>query len=476
MQTQHYRVEDDAWLNDMHSVVTEHAIACEDIPTIPLYQARAKATRPAPVPQASDMPRAEEPTRSDAVTEGIGVGHRLWPILYAISSRLWLEIHRAHAHPVGSEALHLPSASLLRERVLQQLPVGLSVTDAEREVVVQGVIDEVIGAGPLAALLLDESVSALTVYAPHEIVVERNQHTQSAPCLFVDERHLLHILENLLCQAGQRLRPHWPLAEVQLPDGTLLSITMPPTSPRGPTFTLRKCKQTKRTLADLVDEDLLDQTMADFLYTCMLDQRNILLCGDTESGKTLLLNALCACIPERERIVVIEDAMVELVLTQRQVVTLLAHPANATSSAQITLDNLVQHALRMRPERLILAATNGDEWVSLLQAMYAGQRGVCAFMYAQSARDVLQRLETLYHACRYETNPALIRAQIMRSLDVIVHVKKMQDESVRIVNIVEVVSATRNGLKIQSLFHYREVCTEQITASHVEGFRPRFLP
>ncbi len=480
MQTRQHKLEDDTWLNDVQPVTDKHAIAYEDIPTIPLYLAKNPITCSTPTPSTHHSLNAKTRSCNDQkdIATTISVRHHLWPILFEISHRLWLEVHRPRAGAGSSEPLRLPTANVVKEKALHLLASSFALTETEKELVARGVVDEVLGAGPLEPLLRDETVSAITVYAPHEIVLERAMQTQNTPCQFIDEQHLLRILENLLCQTGQSFRPRWPLAQVLLPVGIQLSITMPPVSPSGPTFTLRKPKLTRRSLSDLVDAQWLDQTMVDFLYTCMQDRRNILICGDVEVDTTSLLVALCACIPEREKTVVIEERAMELPLALRHAIRLVAHPT-ATTVPNVTMQDVVQHALHMRPQHLVLSQANGEEWVPLLQAMFAGQRGVCACMYAQSGRDAVQRLEMLYRACKYETTPALIRAQIVRALDIVVHVTKMRDGSVRVSNIVEVVPTAHSSLKIQSLFFYREGEPSQGAyeeARHMGGFRPRFLP
>jgi len=299
---------------------------------------------------------------------------------------------------------------------------------------------------PLDALFYDETISIITALGPQRIYIERNGVIQQTPLRFSDERHMLQVIEQLLHSAGQPLPARKPLADVLLPDGSLLTVALPPSALNGPALTIRKNTKNTSTLDALVKQGSLNSTMANALQAYIQASLNIVICGPIGSGRTTLLNALCATIPGHERIVTIEDVP-ELRLSQPQVIAL-----RTNTMAHVTISELVARAEHMHVQRMIVGECRSNEAETLLQAMYNGFNGVMTTMYAQNVKDCLRRFETLCLLGSREQSslsPKLIQTQIAQSINVVVSLSQQHT----ITDIAEVQLADEGSLKIQSLFH-----------------------
>ncbi len=297
--------------------------------------------------------------------------------------------------------------------------------------------------GPIQVLLDNKHVSSITAMGPEHIYVElwercgvngKTRQMQETPYRFQNEQHMMRIIENMLHSTGRTLSTRWSINDVRLPDGSLLSVSLPPGTAQGPTFTIRKPREMWQSLDDLIHEKVLTQDMATTLRRYVLARRNICICGPAGSGKTTLLNALCAIIPDDERVVTIENANEERELHMRhpQVITLLTQQerdSEKQESLHLSLRDILSHAHRMRSQRIIVSHCHSDDVPTLLRAMFDGNSGIMTTMNAQDADDCLSRLELLYlmHYLRggpasqaTPTLNALLRAQIAASLHMIV--------------------------------------------------------
>ncbi len=505
---------EDAWLNDVGPLSRSQSEANnkETVPSeleTPLetytlldytellaQQYAVPLTRPTPTPAP-----APPQTR-------IGPGHRLWPVMLRLSERVWQELH--HAGPTINQGPAREPALIgfVRSRSLDLLradhTLACQVHDlVEAEQLLQGIIEEVLGYGPLEPLLKSEDISEITAVGPQHISVMRNGKLQEVADCFEDECHMSRIIENILRRAGRRIDPHWPMADVRLPDGLCVNVIMPPHAIHGPTITIRKtARQSLLSMGDLVQLGSMTQEMADFLVACVQCRLNMVICGSVGSGRTTLLNALASCIPTEQRIITIED-VAELQLSQRHVIALESRQADpfyerscykwrylpprqgtlsggqVTSACggpdavgRVTMRDLVLQALRMRPERLLVGECRGSEVVELLQAMYSGCNGVLATVYAHNLRDCLTRLEVMYLAGGMHLPIATIRAQIVGALDVIVHVSCLRDGSHKVMNIAEVQGLEGDIIKLQSIFHYQDTEVDATTGKVQGIFRP----
>ena len=390
--------EEDAWLNDVGPVSRFKAhMQPEARELIVPHPGQAQSPQPTglpPLTSAGTIAPPKQPTK-----EYIGCDHRLWPVVLHLSQHIWQELYqkgdmvptreRVEIEHVGKRSLDLLRAELRLARQIQDRD--------EAELVLGRVVDEVLGYGPLEDLLKDEDTSEIMVVGPRVTYVERNGKVEEVPNHFEDDRHVLRIVENMLRQAGRHIEAKRPIADVRLPDGSLVSIALPPSAVKGPAITIRKYTKNLLDMADLVSLGFMTQEMANFLSACVQARLNIVICGGMSSGRTTLLGALGSCIAAEERIITIED-VAELQLSQRHVVALQAHAAqsnNPGSSEHLAMRELVVHALHMRPERIIVDGCHGSETVEMLQAMYGGYDGSLITMYAHNVRDCLARLEMM---------------------------------------------------------------------------------
>ena len=306
-----------------------------------------------------------------------------------------------------------------------------AIPRGERSKIVADIRDEVLGLGPLEALLNDESVTEIMVNGPEKVFVERLGKLELTEVKFHNNAHLMNIVDRILTPLGRRIDESSPLVDARLADGSRVNIIIPPLALIGPTLTIRKFSQKPLTIENLIAFDTLNEKMAKFLQACVKARVNILVSGGTGSGKTTTLNVVSSFIPNDERIVTIEDAA-ELRLQQEHVVTLESRPANIEGKGQITIRDLVCNALRMRPDRIIVGEVRSGEALDMLQAMNTGHDGSLTTAHANTPRDALSRLETMVLMSGLELPVRAIREQIASAIDLIVHQSRIRDGSRKI--------------------------------------------
>ncbi len=352
---------------------------------------------------------------------------------------------------------------------LSQLPQPKAPTQKKQETVVgYG------GYGPLEPLLKDDSISEITCIGPRHTYVERNGLLEEVACYFENEGQMMRIIEQMVLQTDQHLQPGWPIIDVRLPNGMQLNAVLPPSAANGPILTLHKgISQESLTLEDMVRSDTLSQSMADVLQACVEGRLNILICGTQNSGRTTLLNALCAVIPAEERIITIEESA-ELHLRQKQVIGLVTQATGPQVTRNVTLHDLVLNALKMGPERIILGDCRGEETMELLQALYTGHNGSLMTAYATNALNCLTRFEKMCHSgnCDSSFPIHIIRRQIVDSVDIIVQVSRMPDGSRKVVDIAEVLDAETDGLTVQRIFRYSDIRLDTEAGNVTGNFEP----
>ncbi len=370
----------------------------------------------------------------------------------------------------------------VRERVEQSLrehlqaEQGLSREDRER--LVAELIDDVLGYGPLERLLSDESVSEVMVNGPQAIWVERNGRLYETSLHFTDESHLRRIINKIVSQVGRRIDESQPMVDARLPDGSRVNSIIPPLSLSGPLLTIRKFAQHRFDLDELVRIGTLTAEAQDFLCRCVQAELNILISGGTGTGKTTLLNALSAAVPNSDRIVTIEDAA-ELQLAQQHVLRLEARPKNIEGEGEVTIRDLVRNALRMRPDRIIVGEVRGAEALDMLQAMNTGHEGSLCTVHANSPRDALSRVETMVLMAGYDLPLRAIRGQVSSALDLIVHLDRLEDGTRKVVSITEVQRMEADVITLQELYGYKieRVLPDHTVVGRLETtrLRPLFL-
>ena len=362
------------------------------------------------------------------------------------------------------------------QRVLDDNP--MNVPRGERARIVADICDEILGLGPIEPLLKDETITEVMINGPKKIFVERKGKLQLTNVQFHDDAHLMTIIERIVSPLGRRIDESSPLVDARLADGSRVNAIVPPLSLIGPCVTIRKFTKNPLSIDNLVGFGTLSEEMAEFLEACVKARLNIMVSGGTGSGKTTTLNVLSSFIPDRERIVTIEDAA-ELRLQQQHVVTLESRPANLEGKGAITIRDLVRNALRMRPDRIIVGEVRSGEALDMLQAMNTGHDGSLTTGHANSPRDILSRLETMVMMAGMELPVRAIREQIASALDLIIQQSRIQDGSRKITYITEVQKMEGDTIVLQDLFTYVQTGINESGKSvgyyESSGLQPMFL-
>ena len=349
----------------------------------------------------------------------------------------------------------------------------------QRDRIINAALADLIGYGPIEILLSDPEISEIMVNGAKNVFVERNGEVLETDVQFDDDKHLLRIIDRIVSPLGRRVDSDNPTADARLPDGSRVNVVIPPVAVDGPHVTIRKFLQTKMTMDDLVAMDALTAYMAKFLEACVVTRLNILVTGNTSSGKTTVLNALSGFIPEKERIVTIEDA-VELKLKQRHVVRLETKLPNVDGSGSVSVRELVRNALRMRPDRIVVGEVRGGEAMDMLQAMNTGHTGSLTTLHANSPRDGTSRLETMSMMAGLEMPLHAIRKQIAAAINLIVHLARFPDGSRKMTHITELSGMEGEIITLTDIFKFEQtgVTPEGKIIGHLRptNMRPLFTP
>ena len=300
------------------------------------------------------------------------------------------------------------------------------LADKLRKQLLTDVLNEVVGFGPIQPLLDDPETVEIMVTGPKHVYIERNGVLSDTNIQFDDESHVMRIIDRMLHPLGRQVDWDNPTADARLPDGSRVNVVIPPVSVDGPCITIRKFLKTKLTMDQLISLESITQHMAAFLEACTAARLNILISGNTSSGKTTMLNILTGYIPGNERIITIEDTA-ELQLKQKYVVRLETKSAGVDGVGSVTTRDLVRNALRMRPDRLVVGEVRGGEAIDMLQAMNTGHDGSLATLHANSPRDAISRLETMAMMSDLDLPLIAIRKQVSASINLIVHMARLQD-------------------------------------------------
>ena len=360
-----------------------------------------------------------------------------------------LDLRRTDVALLGDAALRELATRVARQSAARRpLPPGIEAEDLIRRA-----LDEALGLGPLETLLADAGISEVMINGPDAVFVERKGLIERSPTVFSSSQALRSVIDRIVAGAGRRVDEASPMVDARLPDGSRVNVVLPPLALNGPTVTIRKFSGLKLDLAALVELGSLSAPMAQFLDIAVRARRNIVVSGGTGSGKTTLLNAIAGLIPANERIVTIEDAA-ELALHHGHVVTLEARPRNLEGHGEVTIRDLVRNALRMRPDRIIVGECRGGEALDMLQAMNSGHEGSLTTAHANSARDLLSRLEVMALMAGMDLPLAAIRAQIAGAVDLIVHQARLAGGVRRVSSIVEIVGLDSGVVQTQELFRY----------------------
>jgi len=325
------------------------------------------------------------------------------------------------------------------------------LTSEERRRIIREVEDDVLGLGPLEALLSDDTITEIMVNGADTIYVEQKGKLTRSLVRFDDEAHLRRVIDRIVSKVGRRIDESSPLVDARLMDGSRVNAIIPPLAVSGSTLTIRKFSRDALGVNDLIGFGTMTPDMADLLRACVQARLNILVSGGTGTGKTTLLNVLSSFIPSNERIITIEDA-VELQLQQDHLVRLESRPANVEGRGEVTIRDLVKNSLRMRPDRIVVGECRGAEALDMLQAMNTGHDGSLSTVHANAPRDAIARLETLVLMAGMDLPLRAIREQITSAVDLIVQITRLRDGTRRVVAVTEVHGMEGQTVTLQDIF------------------------
>ncbi|HWB84069.1 MAG TPA: CpaF family protein [Bryobacteraceae bacterium] len=391
-------------------------------------------------------------------------------------------LHRKLLDRINLEALSSMAGERVRAEIraavaklVEEEKTPLSLVEKDR--VIEEILDEVFGLGPLEPLLQDPSISDILVTTPRLVYVERGGKLYRTPVEFKDDAHLLRIIEKVVSRVGRRVDESSPLVDARLPDGSRVNAAIPPVAVDGPLLSIRRFGRHALKGEDLVAKLAMTEGMLELLKACVKARLNILICGGTGSGKTTLLNALSSYIPEDERIVTIEDAA-ELRLQQTHVARMETRPANVEGTGAIHIRQLVINALRMRPDRIIVGEVRAEEALDMLQAMNTGHDGSLTTIHANTPRDGLNRLEVMVGMANSNMGVRSIRQQVASAVDLFVQVARFSDGTRRVTHITEVVGMEQDVITLQDVFLFEKTGISEagkVTGRfRATGIRPKF--
>jgi pilus assembly protein CpaF len=355
----------------------------------------------------------------------------------------------------------------------------IPLTAPERHRLVQEIIDDVLGLGPLQKFLNEVAVTEIMVNGPDKVYVERGGRLYLTTARFSSEDHLRRIIERIVTKVGRRIDESSPMVDARLSDGSRVNAIIPPLAVNGASLTIRKFGQVPLTVDHLISFGTLTPEMAELLHACVQARLNILVSGGTGTGKTTLLNVLSSFLPADERIVTIEDA-VELQLQQEHVVRLESRPRNIEGKGEVSIRDLVRNSLRMRPDRIVIGEVRGGESLDMLQAMNTGHDGSISTVHANSPRDAIARLETLVLMAGMDLPLRAVREQIASAVNLIVHISRLRDGTRRVTHVTEVQGMEGDIVTLQDAFTFDYSAGLDANGTFLgrptpTGVRPRFV-
>ncbi len=430
------------------------------------------------VKQPAGQPAGASPAPAEAalpVEAGQAEADRKLRLKVSIHRDLLGKINLAALDQLSREQIHRDIADIVTEQLQAQ---GEPLNAQERAALVDEVLDELLGLGPLEPLLKDDTITDILVNGANSVFVERRGLLEKVSTRFQDDRHLLRIIQKIVSAVGRRIDESSPYVDARLADGSRVNAIIPPLAIDGPMLSIRKFARKTITIARLVELDTLPEEMAEVLKAIVGSRRNVLISGGTGSGKTTLLNAMSSFINHRERIVTIEDSA-ELQLMQEHVVRLETRPANIEGRGEVTQRDLVKNALRMRPDRIIVGEVRAGEAFDMLQAMNTGHDGSMTTVHANTPRDALSRVEQMIGMSGVDISPRAARNQIASAINIVIQIERLVDGHRRIVSLSEITGMEGETITMQEIFRYR--ITDRAADGRVlgqfeaTGIRPKFL-
>ena len=347
----------------------------------------------------------------------------------------------------------------VRRYVLDQ---KLPVNQREVEILSRDARHELIGYGPIQELVDDEAVDDIVVNGPAQVFVERAGRLAEVPVRFMDDAHVVRVIQRILAPLGRRVDESTPMVDARLPDGSRVNAIIPPIALNGPCVSIRKFRKRPLTSTELLANGTVSEPVLDYLQMRVQNRANLLVVGGTGSGKTTLLNLLSGWIPDAERVVTIEDAA-ELLLDHAHTVRLESRPPNLEGERAVTTRDLVRNALRMRPDRIIVGEVRGDEVLDMLQAMNTGHDGSMTTLHANSCADAIHRLELLAGFAGFTGTEVTLRGQVVSAIDLMVHVSRLPDGARRLMSITEIRGIHDGHVELADVFRF-----DAAAAAHID--------
>lgn len=369
----------------------------------------------------------------------------------------------------------IPKIDSIAQKIVETEEESFNTVDTKK--VVQELINDVTGYGPINPFLLDPEITEVMVNGPYSVYVEKRGKIQLTNVKFRDNDQVMYVIDKIVSPLGRRIDESSPMVDARLPDGSRVNAIIPPLAINGPTITIRKFSKDPYGIEDLIEFGTITRDMAQFLDACVKAKLNVFISGGTGSGKTTTLNVLSSFIPNNERIVTIEDSA-ELQLSQDHVVSLESRPANVEGKGAVSIRDLVKNSLRMRPDRIVIGEVRSEEALDMLQAMNTGHDGSLATGHANSPRDMIARLETMVMMAGLELPVKAIRQQIAGGIDLIIQCSRLKDGTRKIVNITEVEDLEGDVVVLQDIFTFNQQGVDEsgkvIGKMTATGIRPKF--
>ncbi|PVH29028.1 CpaF family protein [Pararhodobacter oceanensis] len=382
--------------------------------------------------------------------------HRILEVKSELHTKLLENLNLAAIDDASEAELRAEISAIAAEALSE---INFALTSEERLQLNNDLFFEVRGLGPLEPLLKDDSVNDILVNGPNRVFVERNGKLELTEVTFKDERHLLRIIDKIVSAVGRRVDESNPSVDARLADGSRFNAMVPPVAVDGSLVSIRKFKKEKLGVNDLVDFGAFSEEMAMYIEAAVATRLNIIVSGGTGSGKTTTLNALSSFIAHDERILTIEDTA-ELQLQQAHVGRMESRPPNVEGKGAVTQRDCLRNALRMRPDRIIVGETRGEEVIDMLQAMNTGHDGSMTTIHANSARDAVSRLENMVAMAGIEMPLKAVRSQVASAVNLIVQVSRLQDGSRRMMSITEVTGMEGEIITMQEVFRFERTGLE----------------
>jgi pilus assembly protein CpaF len=432
-------------------------------------------------------------SKKESNGNGVGV-QQLEPVFKAIPpaatqsservaylTQMRVKVHQKLVERLNVNNLRSMPANVVRQECrnlikdLCQSEKGL-LTSAEQDRLMDDVMDETFGLGPLEQLLKDPTITDILINRHDNIYVERLGQLEKADVVFRDEKHLRQIIDRIVVQVGRRVDEVSPMVDARLPDGSRVNAIIPPLSLDGAAMSIRRFGANPMTVDDLIKFNSVPALVMDFLAAAVHARCNMLISGGTGSGKTTLLNCLSRYVPAKERVITIEDAA-ELQLQQPHVVRLETRPPNIEGAGEVTQRDLVRNSLRMRPDRIIIGEVRGGESVDMLQAMNTGHEGSMTTIHANSPRDALSRLETTVAMAGFDIPMRAVRSQVASALHLVIQVSRLMGGRRKVVTVAEITGMEGEQIQMHDLFIYDQTGVDEhgnATGNFIStGIRPK---